>query len=41
MEKAVSSQKKMHESIREGVSRKESHDNQQIKAVETLYLETY
>ena len=41
MEQAVSSQSEMHKSIREGVSRKESHDNQQIKAVETLYLETY
>ena len=41
MEQVVSSQKEMHKNIKEGVSRKESHDNQQIKAVETLYLESY
>ena len=41
MTQAVLSQEKMHENIKSGSSRKEAHDNQQIKAVETLYLETY
>jgi adenylosuccinate lyase len=41
MESLVGSQKEMHENIKKGESRKSSHDIQQSKAVDTLYLETY